>query len=100
VSNFYDYDKEHNPIPCDMETWANKFGDMSYRKVAQDEVGGTTISTVFLGLDHGFGEGPPILWETCIFFSEGSDVIERYTSYEDAVEGHQKVVEMMKTKGD
>lgn len=25
------------------------------------------VSTVFLGLDHGFGDGPPVLFETMVF---------------------------------
>ena len=27
------------------------------------------VSTVFLGLDYQFGEGPPVLWETMVFSS-------------------------------
>lgn len=29
--------------------------------------GHTVVSTVFLGLDHNFGFGPPVLWETMLF---------------------------------
>jgi hypothetical protein len=52
------------------------------------------VSTVFLGLDHGHGGGPPVLWETMIFahgqeFDQDQD---RYTSHEDAVRGHHETV--------
>ena len=37
------------------------------RKVAETEIDKLQVSTVFLGLNHNFGEGPPILWETMVF---------------------------------
>lgn len=37
------------------------------RRVAQETVGDCEISTVFLGTDHSFSGGPPILWETMVF---------------------------------
>lgn len=51
---------------------------------------GVRVSTVFLGLDHSFGAGPPVLWETMIFGGDHDEYQERYTSYEDAVEGHAR----------
>ena len=33
----------------------------------EDKVGSLRISTIFLGLDHNWGNGDPILWETMIF---------------------------------
>lgn len=38
------------------------------RRVAREQVGkNCTISTVFLALDHSYGGGPPVLWETMVF---------------------------------
>ncbi len=54
-------------IPCDnLFAWAQWF-EAADRLVAKTEVGDVRISTVFLGLDHNFGEGDPLLFETMIF---------------------------------
>lgn len=37
------------------------------RAVAKERIGDVLISTVFLGIDHAFGKGPPVLWETMVF---------------------------------
>jgi len=47
------------------------------------------VSTVFLGLDHAWDSNIPVLWETMIFGGDHDQYQERYTSYEDALEGHQ-----------
>ena len=46
--------------------WAKCF-ETADRKVAETEIDKLRVSTVFLGLNHNFGEGPPILWETMVF---------------------------------
>ena len=57
-----------------------------------------TISTVFLGLDHSFGSGPPVLWETMIFGGKHDGYQNRYTSREAALLGHQEAVELVRRK--
>ena len=53
------------------------------------------VSTVFLGMDYNFGgDGPPVLWETCIFGGPLDREIWRYRSREDAETGHMAVVKM------
>jgi hypothetical protein len=52
------------------------------------------ISTVFLGLDHGFG-GPPKLFETMIFEDSGSGeeiYMARCFTYEEAEAMHKAAV--------
>jgi len=51
------------------------------------------VSTVFLALDHGFGEGLPILWETMVFGGQHDGFCKRYTSRESAEKGHARIVE-------
>lgn len=49
-----------------------------------------TVSTVFLGVDHSFGGGKPILFETMVFGSCAHDeACERYSTYEEAERGHR-----------
>lgn len=80
----------------DIKKWAPWFEDPQNRRVAFDQVGAITISTVFLGIDHSHTahRHKPILWETMIFhaFGDLEHYQERYTSYEDAVEGHQRAL--------
>ena len=64
------------------------------RRVGLTKVGGYEVSTVFLMLDHQFGDGPPVLWETMVF-GEGpwDQWQDRYTSKADAEAGHKRIVE-------
>jgi hypothetical protein len=55
------------------------------------------VSTVFLGIDHGFnfsGDRPPILFETMIFGGEHNQYMDRYPTYEEALAGHQRACEL------
>lgn len=92
MSNTYILDDAGNPQSCDLLTWARWFGDGKARKVVVDERDDVRISTVFLGLDHSFGGGVPILWETMIFGGAHDEYQERYTSCADALAGHARAV--------
>ena len=55
------------PRPVDLLTWG-KWLQTAERQLARTTVSeGVEVSTVFLGLDHSFGQGPPLIWETMIF---------------------------------
>ena len=55
------------PVPASLLTWAQWY-ETAERHVADTWVTPTVrVSTVFLGLDHQFGEGPPLLFETMAF---------------------------------
>lgn len=94
------------PILCpDLMEWG-KWMEDGNRVLRQTKVGKLKISTVFLGLDHGFGlDGPggePVLWETMVFDTttghavgtDGYDFQTRYSSQSDALEGHAKAVKL------
>lgn len=69
--------------------------------VKQETIHGKFISTVFLGMDHGWGEGPPIVFETMVFSKEGDgieDSVCRYSTWEEAEAGHAKAVELVKNE--
>jgi hypothetical protein len=55
-----------------------------------------SVSTVFLGLDHSWNNKGLILWETMIFGGINDQYQERYSSYEDALEGHQRAIDLIK----
>jgi hypothetical protein len=64
------------------------------RRVARTEVAGVGhISTVFLGLDHGFHEPRPVLFETMSFLGlEHEDYFNRYCTWDEALAGHWVIV--------
>lgn len=77
--------------------WTEWFERDENRRVKETITMGVRVSTVFLGIDHSFGSGPPVLWETMTF--AGGDrlhlpiaVQTRYTSVEDAILGHELIV--------
>ena len=51
-----------------------------------------TVSTVFLVIDHSFGSGGPILFETMIFGLPDSESQWRWKTWDEARFGHDFVV--------
>jgi hypothetical protein len=65
---------------------------------------GIEVSTVFLGLDHQWADGPPLLFETmCFKRGEDSDAVEvegflqRYSTYQEAEQGHAVICARVRT---
>lgn len=59
-------DASGEPVLCTMGEWAvNREAGAHILK--QEWIGNVRVSTIFLGLDHGFGSAIPILWETMTF---------------------------------
>lgn len=84
------------PVPePDLLRWAVWFGTTD-RRVAFTDLGeDVCVSTVFIGLDHSFGEGPPLLFETMVFGPYG-DQTHRYSTWEEAEVGHKKVTDELR----
>jgi hypothetical protein len=83
------------PVRCpDMIEWGN-WMETANRIVRREEVGDYTVSTVFLGIDHAFGGGVPILFETMVF-SDGTSVedigMRRCSTWEGAEKQHREIV--------
>jgi hypothetical protein len=114
VSDFYDRQGQR----IDLMTWARHVEDRQYSVVAQHWVRGWMVSTVWLGLDHGFGMTPvPLIFETMIFapkdatvgredWETGGDASgtapvdldqyqERYPTEEAAQAGHDRALAAM-----
>ena len=74
-------------------TWAHWF-ETAERHVALTKISEkVTVSTVFLGLDHAWGQGPPMLFETMIFGGPYDQEQDRYSTWEKAQEGHERMVQ-------
>lgn len=85
------YDKKGKRIS--MDTWAALLEEPNYKLVKVTEIGDVKVSTVWLGLDHGFGGKRPVIFETMTF--PGNDC-ERYSTLQEAIAGHELMVERVK----
>ncbi len=89
----------HKPVPCnDVLKWAAWF-EKADRIVKKTKIDDVRISTIFLGIDHRFGKGAPLLFETMIFGRIFDQKMWRYSTWEEAEKGHQKAVEEVFNKG-
>jgi hypothetical protein len=85
--------------------WAREF-EHADRQIAHDDIDGWHVSTIFMGLDQAFN-GPPLVFETMAFTSQTKVyewngrkreyhepvVQRRYSTYAQALAGHQEVLE-------
>lgn len=84
--------------PCSMADWLELSQFKDYRVIAQSPVPKAFVSTVWLGVDHGFSRGKPIIFETMVFAGEdwesGGEVLDcqRYSTEAEAREGHAEMV--------
>ena len=67
-----------------------------YKRVGLNNVGEISISTVWLGLDHQYGDGPPLIFETMQFGGEADQEMARYSTLEEAHAGHDAWVKRVK----
>ena len=87
-------------VPClDLLNWGQwmeknhqnrHVGDDLLETSVEGEKISIRVSTVFIGLDHNFGEGDPLLFETMIFGGPHSGDTYRYHTWGEAEEGHRK----------
>lgn len=87
--------KGHKPVPVeDLVEWARWY-ETANRRVAETVLGDVRVSTVFLALDHRMrDQDPPLLFETMIFGGPQAGYCERYSTWEEAEEGHAQAVEL------
>lgn len=82
----------------DLMTWARWFETGNRRIAYTDHSDGWRVSTVFLGIDHSFGNGPELLFETMVFNSgtELDEKEQRYSTLKGAEQGHDEMVAKLK----
>lgn len=91
-------DENNNAVPCSIAERGE-----SITEVCQEKIEGYFISTVFLGINHGWGNGPPLLFETMIFDQNVEPnkcwqeiYTDRYSTFQQAEAGHIEAVEWLK----
>ena len=102
INMYYKLDENKNVVKSSLKEFATFMEGAlptNYRRVGDDTIDGYRISTVFIGLCHNFDHRAevPIVFETMVFKGKKSDIyMERYSSWQEAEEGHQRVVEWVK----
>ena len=94
---YYRLDDAHEIHACEDVTEWGRWFESTERHVAETHVAGYWVSTVFLGLDHGWNHGRPVLFETMTFGPDGGEFdCARYTTWADAEQGHRMTVAQIK----
>lgn len=94
--------RDGEPVPVnDVLEWSRWIEDdpaFDKRRIARTKVSeDVEVSTVFLGLDHSFLPGAtPILFETLVFGGERDGEMERYCTLEDAMQGHERMLALVR----
>lgn len=83
------------PEPADMMGCVEMFRNAEeLRRIECTKINGLSVSTIFLGIDHQWRQGPPILFETMVFGDGPWDEFQRrYSTMGEAKQGHFEVVD-------
>jgi hypothetical protein len=91
------FDRSGHPIT--MEQWAKLLENREYCRIGDTTIHvkghDVRISTVWLGLDHCFGEGPKLIFETMVFGGSQDGYVRRYSTWQVATEGHVETANMI-----
>jgi hypothetical protein len=99
VTEYYDIDG--NPLTTLDWVVLLESRDMTeYGVIGNTYIGDVRVSTIWLGLNHNFGDGPPLIFETMIFGLPDEDEVGeyqwRYSTKEAALAGHDQAVALVK----
>ena len=93
MTDFYDLAGQ----PMAFEEWMWAMEDPTRRQVNRTLTGHASrrkvVSTIWLGLNHNYGEGAPLIFETMMFnrHSNRPLLCRRYATHEEAIAGHHAV---------
>lgn len=91
-------DEEGNVKRTSGLIWSYWFENSDNRRIAYNDFrNGDFVSTVFLGLDHGWGHKLQI-FETMSYFDGDWQDQRRYATKEEALEGHYEVLRQLKIR--
>jgi len=97
MSGNYKLDGHTSVEVADILEWAMWYENSgAERQVAVTHIGDVLVSTVFLGLDHNFCGGAPILFETMVFGGLHDQLQERCATWEEAEKMHEATVQLVK----
>ena len=87
------YDRDGKRI--DLQRFLSLEKDESYRRVGLDDVAGTLVSTVWIGVDAGT-LGRMLIFETIVIGSDARAQRSLYSTLEEARDGHHEIVERLR----
>lgn len=101
---YYILDEFGNPVEeSDILKWGKWFSENNERRVIRKtkiDNGNIVVSTVFLGINHNFRDGEPLIFETMVFCINELNPMHnyqlRYSDKVSAVSGHKKIVDSIK----
>ncbi len=83
----------HKVVPATRDEWR---GPIPVHRIELENI---LISTVFLGLDHGYGKAPEV-FETMIFgLGDEDEYREQYSTWNAAKQGHARAINYVLSKG-
>ncbi len=59
--------------------------------VARTRIDNCEVSTMFLGVNHGMTNGPPMLYETLVYGGPLHKETSHYSTKREALEGHERI---------
>lgn len=84
------YDRKGEPIS--MDRWV-ELSVSEYKRIDSTELpGDVLVSTVWLGLNHSWLGGPPLIFETMVFGGRLHGEMDRYATEAEAQAGHVVMV--------
>lgn len=96
---YYILTDTREPQSATLLEWGKWFQE-DKRRVGYDEVGKVTVSTVFLGVDHRFTDGPPLLFETMIFGGAHDQYQTRCSTWAQAEAMHAAALALVRDRPD
>jgi hypothetical protein len=91
------YDRQDNPITAD--EFGRLHDDCDYRVIEKTPMvlgdSPFEVSTVWLGIDHSFGRGAPVIFESLVLGGPHDGDCDRYTTEDAAREGHMRIVQAL-----
>jgi hypothetical protein len=104
VSDYYILDDDNNVVEAGVMEWGEWWEANSRaggrRFLARTALEKVWVSTVFLGADHGLGDGPPLIFESMVFPLDSVADLDgkRYSTYAEALHGHAALVRKWRKK--
>lgn len=100
----YLLDENKKPYPVSIEESFKLYDDPDMKIVKSEYLyldnENVRVSTVFLGYNaaYEFGADKPLFFETMVFGGDYDDYMVRYETYQEAVNGHNEIVNKIKSK--
>lgn len=85
------YNRDGDPIGMDEWMLLRRGENEGYWRVGESEADGVRVSTVWLGMDHQWGDGPPLIFETMVFEGPHDEQMWRWSTEMEALAGHAEI---------